>query len=45
MTLEGCEDGDQMALPDPFSTDPETFSRIIKHELGHVNGWPATHGD
>jgi hypothetical protein len=40
----GCTRGDQMALPDPFTTDSLTFARIVRHELSHVNGWPATHG-
>ena len=42
--FEGCTDGDRMALPDPFKTTPETFARIVRHEIGHQNGWPATHG-
>jgi hypothetical protein len=41
----GCTRGDQMALPDPFTTDSMTFGRIVRHELAHVNGWPASHGD
>jgi hypothetical protein len=43
--FEGCTRGNEVALPDPYSTDSETFARIVKHELAHVNGWPATHGD
>lgn len=41
----GCIRGDQMALPDPYTTDSETFARVVRHELSHVNGWPASHGD
>jgi hypothetical protein len=44
MIFEGCTDGEVMALPDPFTTDPQTFARIVRHELGHVAGWPGTHG-
>lgn len=38
----GCTRGDLMVLPDPDNPD---FARITRHELGHFNGWPATHGD
>jgi hypothetical protein len=41
----GCNRGGVMVLPDPFATDSEEFARIARHELGHVNGWPASHGD
>lgn len=43
--FEGCTDGKTIALPDPFTTDPQTFSRLLRHELAHINGWPDTHGD
>lgn len=39
--FEGCVHGDQVALPDPFSPN---FARITRHEMGHLNGWPDTHG-
>lgn len=45
MVFEACTDGNVIALPDPFTTDPQTFSRIVRHELAHVNGWPDSHGD
>jgi len=45
MFFAACTRGDQMALPDPFTTDPAVFAHVLQHELGHVNGWPATHGD
>lgn len=47
MVFVACtsDDGTTMALPDPFTTDPQSFVATLRHELGHVNGWPATHGD
>lgn len=45
MIFLGCTRGNEMALPDPFTTDSQTFARIVRHELGHVAGWPATHGE
>ena len=44
MRFLGCSRGPQMALPDPYSMDSAQFAKIVRHELGHVNGWPATHG-
>jgi hypothetical protein len=41
MRFLGCVRGDLMVLPDP--SDPD-FAKITRHELGHFNGWPATHG-
>jgi hypothetical protein len=41
----GCTRGDLLVLPDPFTTSDEEFARVARHELGHFNGWPATHGD
>jgi hypothetical protein len=35
-----------VTLPNPCPrADKEYFARIACHELGHVGGWPATHGD
>jgi hypothetical protein len=42
--FEGCTDGKVMALPDPFKVSDAQFARIARHELGHISGWPATHG-
>jgi hypothetical protein len=42
--FEGCQSGDTLVLLDPFKTDDATFARIVRHELAHVNHWPATHG-
>ena len=42
-----CSRGRYMVLPNPC--DPsfagEAFARLACHELGHVNFWPATHGE
>ena len=45
MEFLGCTDGENMALPNPYTTDSAQFAKIVRHELGHVNGWPETHGD
>jgi hypothetical protein len=45
MIFEGCVRGGIVVLPDPFTTDSATFARIVRHELAHVRGWPASHGD
>lgn len=41
----GCTSGNKMALMDPFTADGEQFMRILRHEIGHENGWPDTHGN
>lgn len=45
MVFLGCTRGNTMALPDPFTVSSEQFAKIVRHELAHINGWPATHGD
>lgn len=42
--FEGCQRGDEIALPDPFSVPDEQFARIARHELAHHSGWPRSHG-
>jgi hypothetical protein len=33
-------------LPDPcILGETESYAKLVCHELGHVNGWPRTHGD
>lgn len=35
-----------VALPHPCAlAGREIYATILCHELGHVNGWPGTHGD
>lgn len=34
-----------MALPNPCAfADFDFYAAIVCHELGHANGWPASHG-
>ena len=30
-------------LPNPFDMPSGETERLLKHELGHANGWPADH--
>jgi len=42
----GCVRGGRTFMPNPCRTASEhPYPRILCHELGHVNGWPGTHGD
>lgn len=41
----GCARGDRIAIIDPFTEDSQLFAKIMRHEMAHLNGWPATHGD
>jgi hypothetical protein len=45
--FEACAYGRHMMLPNPC--DPsfagQSFARTACHELGHISGWPATHGE
>lgn len=35
-----------VTMPNPCGYgDTEAFAKIMCHEMGHVNGWPADHGD
>jgi hypothetical protein len=43
--FEGCVRGSKIALLDPFTTKDADWMRVFRHELGHMNGWPETHGD
>jgi hypothetical protein len=46
MTTLGCTDRRQMTLPNPCSYPAsDQYAQLVCHELGHVNGWPRTHGD
>ena len=49
-TLMACSFEDQgtpvIIMPNPcLFADGDYYARILCHESGHVNGWPATHGD
>lgn len=45
MKTDACESGGRIVAPNPCSY-PETdlYARILCHEIGHANGWPAAHG-
>ena len=48
MVTLGClETGPaRMILPNPCSYPAsDDYAELVCHELGHLNGWPATHGD
>lgn len=34
-----------MTLPNPCAIQFDYYAHLVCHELGHVNGWPAMHGD
>lgn len=39
-------DSKTMNLPNPCDyPQTDAYARLICHELGHINGWPAYHGD
>lgn len=42
----GCATHGRVTLPNPCAAQfaGERFAELACHELGHVNGWPATHG-
>lgn len=35
--------GNRMIVPDPCLHTEESYARLLCHELGHINGWPADH--
>jgi hypothetical protein len=42
----GCARGETAFLPNPCPRGPtESYARVLCHELAHLNGWPATHGE
>ena len=46
MKTDACFTGERMVLPNPCDfPQTESYARMLCHELGHVNGWPSTHGD
>jgi hypothetical protein len=41
-----CQPPRQMILPNPCRYGPsDQYAKLVCHELAHLNGWPATHGD
>lgn len=46
MKTDACEIDGRVIAPNPCSFPAsETYARLLCHELGHANGWPASHGD
>jgi hypothetical protein len=45
MITRACHTGRRLVMPNPctFPRDDE-YARLLCHELGHANGWPASHG-
>lgn len=33
----------RMILPNPCQFKDDAYARVVCHELGHTNGWPADH--
>ena len=43
--MEACVIGNRAIMRNPCSfPQSESYAAMMCHELGHVNGWPATHG-
>jgi len=41
-----CTRGGEMIMPNPCRTaEVDEYAHLACHELGHLDGWPATHGD
>jgi hypothetical protein len=41
----GCRRGNKLIMPHPCRANPESYAALLCHEVAHVNGWPAYHGD
>lgn len=45
MKTDACEFGGRVVAPNPCTYPPsDAYAHMLCHELGHVNGWPPTHG-
>jgi hypothetical protein len=41
-----CASGRRITMPNPCDYPAgDEYAALLCHELGHLNGWPATHGD
>lgn len=41
-----CQRASGLILPNPCTySHSDEYARLVCHELAHLNGWPATHGD
>jgi len=46
MKTDACATGNKIVAPHPCAfAERDRYAHLLCHELGHVNGWPATHGD
>lgn len=45
--MMACRRGDKLILPNPCAGNSivEPYGKLVCHELGHADGWPAYHGD
>lgn len=41
----GCTRGVTVFMPNPCPYGQQEYARILCHEFGHIQGWPATHGE
>jgi len=41
----GCTRGITVFVNNPCLSGSQEYARILCHEFGHINQWPATHGD
>jgi hypothetical protein len=45
MKTDACEIGGKVIAPNPCSyPETDSYAHLLCHEIGHANGWPATHG-
>jgi hypothetical protein len=46
MKTNACATGSRVVVPNPCDfAQTERYAHLLCHELGHMNGWPSTHGD
>ena len=43
--LVACFEPPVIIVPNPCDYPDESYARIVCHEIGHANGWPADHKD
>lgn len=44
--VRACEIDGRLVMPNPCTfTQIEPYAHLLCHEVGHLNGWPLTHGD
>lgn len=45
--MAACRRGNKLIIPNPCTGNAilEPYGKLVCHELGHANGWPAYHGD